>query len=220
MPYTSPTWANNSSPAISAENLQALTDTVAESQNWILTCEASSSTTAKTVTAAGFVISQGMQVSVTFTNGNTASRPTLNINNTGAYGLYSAQTGTYITSGELPAGMTAILTFDGQYWQVLNPISSAVQHFEGTGTIQTSAWMDPAMGDTYYTATINAGQVDSDDKPMVGPVKSFTDYDADQAIQAAWNLVLGAEATNDGIFFYAAEKPEVNIPVQWAVTRS
>ena len=216
MPYTSPTWVNGASPAISAENLQDLSDTVAESQNWYLTCSTAANTNTKTVTAAGFVISEGMKVNVRFTNGNTAASPTLDINGTGAYPLYSIRTATYVSASELPPSTTALVTFSGTAWLMLNPV---MVHLEGTVSIPASSWSTYPDGQGYYTATVSTGGVQTGDEPFVGIVKSFTDKDADDAMQEAWNMVAGGIAQPDSIYFYASERPTVALSLQWSVTR-
>ena len=52
------------------------------------TCSTASGTKEKTVSIPGFTLTQGACIRVAFPNGNSATRPTLNVNNTGAKEIY------------------------------------------------------------------------------------------------------------------------------------
>ena len=52
------------------------------------TCDTGSGVAAKTVTVDKFALETGAQVIVTFTNANTATNATLNVNSTGAKAIY------------------------------------------------------------------------------------------------------------------------------------
>ena len=59
------------------------------SQSLYGTCSTTASTIEKAVTCAAFDhFTTGVTISVKFTNGNTASNPTLNVNNKGAKAIY------------------------------------------------------------------------------------------------------------------------------------
>lgn len=85
-------------------------------------CSTDASTVGKVVTIFGFTTSslvKGAQVTVKFTAANSASSPTLNVNNTGAYpirryGTTDVSTGT-TTTGWI-AGSVNTFTFDGSAW--------------------------------------------------------------------------------------------------------
>lgn len=81
------------------------------------TSSSSSSTSAKTATVQepeGFELKEGVVVSVNFTNANTASSPTLNVNSTGAKSIRTLGT----SSAYWAAGQTVLFVYDGTYWQV------------------------------------------------------------------------------------------------------
>jgi hypothetical protein len=80
----------------------------------------SASTTAKTSTITGFVRRTGSIVGISFTNANTASAPTLNVNSTGAANIQ--YNGSAPASGMLAATTVHIFQFDGTSWQLLNPV--------------------------------------------------------------------------------------------------
>jgi hypothetical protein len=84
------------------------------------TSSTSASTTAKTSTITGFVRRTGSIVGISFTNANTASAPTLNVNSTGAANIQ--YNGSAPASGMLAATTVHIFQFDGTSWQLLNPV--------------------------------------------------------------------------------------------------
>lgn len=81
------------------------------------TSSSSASTSAKTATVQeppGFELKEGVVVSVKFTNANTASSPTLNVDGTGAKSIRTLGT----SSAYWAAGQTVLFVYDGTYWQV------------------------------------------------------------------------------------------------------
>lgn len=81
------------------------------------TSSSSASTSAKTATVqepSGFELKEGVVVSVKFTNANTASSPTLNVDGTGAKAVRTLGT----SSAYWAAGQTVLFVYDGTYWQV------------------------------------------------------------------------------------------------------
>lgn len=86
------------------------------------TCSTAADATAKTVTLTGFSLVTGARILVKFTNSNTASNPTLNVNGTGAKSIYlrvNVSAGTsVVTSWE--AGDTVEFVYDGSYWRKVN----------------------------------------------------------------------------------------------------
>ena len=81
------------------------------------TSSSSASTSAKTATVQepeGFQLKEGVVVSVKFTNANSASSPTLNVDSTGAKPIRTLGT----SSAYWSAGQTVLFVYDGAYWQV------------------------------------------------------------------------------------------------------
>lgn len=81
------------------------------------TSSSSASTSAKTATVQepeGFQLKEGVVVSVKFTNANSASSPTLNVDGTGAKPIRTLGT----SSAYWAAGQTVLFVYDGTYWQV------------------------------------------------------------------------------------------------------
>ena len=83
------------------------------------TCSTAAGTAAKVVALTGFTLGTGAQIRIKFTEANTASNPTLNVNSTGAkniylYGTTAASTSTSTTGWY--AGSVVMLTYDGTGW--------------------------------------------------------------------------------------------------------
>lgn len=110
----------------------------------------SASSTAKTVSIAGFTLKTGAVICVEFTNTNTTSTPTLNVSSTGV--KYIRVGNSAPSSGQLRAGVQHLFRYDGTYWQLLNPYVEA----GGGGTAGVSSFggrtgaVVPQSGD--YTA--------------------------------------------------------------------
>lgn len=85
------------------------------------TCSTPTGTAAKAVTCPNFVLFDGARIQVTFTNANTASAPTLNVNNTGAKAIYINQTVTSSSNLLLwTAGSKMEFVYDGTGWIAQN----------------------------------------------------------------------------------------------------
>ena len=84
-------------------------------------CSTSASTAAKTasITSGTFTLEKGAKVSVKFSNANTASNPTLNINSKGAKNIY--HNGSRITTGDNKALLAGLVDFvyDGTQWHLV-----------------------------------------------------------------------------------------------------
>ena len=92
------------------------------------TCSTAAATAAKVVTCADFdKLITGVTIHVKFSNSNTASSPTLNVNSTGAKGIRFATGSSSITPGTNAreswyAGEVVALTYDGSYWCINSKI--------------------------------------------------------------------------------------------------
>ncbi len=91
-------------------------------------CSTASSTAAKVASCAGFSLVTGAVVAVKFTNTNTASSPTLNVNSTGAkaikkYGTAAPET--YLWQ----AGAVVEFVYDGSYWLIANGSTATTSYY-------------------------------------------------------------------------------------------
>jgi hypothetical protein len=108
-------------------------------------CGTAAATAAKTVTVSNFSLETGATVIVKFTNNNTASSPTLNVNSTGAKPIYrygSTATGTSQTTTAWRAGAVQMFIYDGtgwirDFWE--NSTYSNVALGHGYGSCSTAA---------------------------------------------------------------------------------
>ena len=88
-------------------------------------CSTAASTAAKEVIITNFKLTAGETVAVSFGYANTATSPTLNVNNTGAKSIYCD--GLAITdalAATIKANVIYFFVYDGTYWHILN-LSSA-----------------------------------------------------------------------------------------------
>ena len=116
----------------SAETASSATrsKTSTEVDGAVADCVSAAGTAAKTAFCTNFSLKVGAQVFVRFANSNTASKPTLNINNTGAKTIFVNGA---IATNNLVAG-TYLFTYDGTYWRCL--IGKAPYQFDtSSGTL-------------------------------------------------------------------------------------
>lgn len=95
----------------------------------------------------------------------------------------------------------------------------AATRAEGTISLPSTGWTDDTANSGYWYRSVTVSGMLSTDEPHVGLVKSFTDADADDAMQEAWDLIKGAESLSGSLRFYALEVPEVAVSLQWEVIR-
>ena len=88
-------------------------------------CSTAAGTAAKVVALSGFVLATGAEITVKFSATNTASSPTLNVNNTGAKGIRYKNAA--VPSGYIVANKTYQLIYDGTYWQIVGDVIAELQ---------------------------------------------------------------------------------------------
>lgn len=118
--YSTPAWANNTSPAVNASNLLAMGRAIELAQHPYGVCSTAVGTAAKTVTldVSGTVsLFAGMIIRVKFTNGNTAANPTLNVNSTGAIAIKYCGVA---PMAPWSAGQIFTLIYDGTNWYTVD----------------------------------------------------------------------------------------------------
>ena len=97
----------------------AISDSIAEVNGKIVnrygTCSTAAGTAAKVVNLTGFTLFTGARVTVRFTNANTASSPTLNVNSTGAKAIW-ANSATIVAKYYWAAKSEVDFTYDGTHW--------------------------------------------------------------------------------------------------------
>lgn len=89
------------------------------------TCSTAAGTAAKTVACTGYALITGSEITVKFSNTNTAVNPTLNVNSTGAKAIYYR--GAAITAGFLTAAHTYTFRYNGSQYELVGDIANTVQ---------------------------------------------------------------------------------------------
>lgn len=92
------------------------------------TCSDSASTVSKTVSKTDFVLGTGAAIIVKFSNTNTATNPTLNVNGTGAKSICQYGTTAVGNTAETSwqAGASVPLVYDGTNWITVSPLNSTI----------------------------------------------------------------------------------------------
>lgn len=85
-------------------------------------CSTAAATAAKTVTLSGFTLATGARIIVRFTVTNTASNPTLNVNDTGAKAIQYRNAA--ISAGYLAANRLREFVYDGSAWELIGDVDT------------------------------------------------------------------------------------------------
>lgn len=97
-------------------------------------CETESSITGKTVTIEGAELIAGRRICVTFTHGNTASEPTLNVNSLGAKPI--TMDGQPVYTGCFDAGGVYEFVYDSTNWECLSGMVRTQAYGKNSGYIK------------------------------------------------------------------------------------
>lgn len=128
------------------------------------TCNTAAATAAKVVTCADFdKLETGVTIHVLFTNSNTASDPTMNVNSTGAYSIMrrtDASAGSTEASSWKAGAMVSFTLvsssyFGSYYWYMndFNPVNPAMTASDlTTGTNTSSMLVSPKVIADYVTS--------------------------------------------------------------------
>ena len=140
---------------------------VGEPREWYGTCSTAAGTSGKVSTdVAGCVICKGAVVSLSMTNDNTATSPSLNIVYTGSINLYAGNGTTRPTTANglgWTAGSTVPFVFDGQYWRVGDTASlSRASDAAKTATNYISTIGNTGIKVSYATNSTNYLQITAD----------------------------------------------------------
>lgn len=117
-------------------------------------CDTAAATVAKTVTVSGiFEQFVGEIIGVKFTNGNSTTDATLNVNENGAKPIIS-QDGAFVPAYAIPEDYTALLQYTGAAWVLLNPALPVNQRqipADALGVTYTGTMTTRDITDTYGT---------------------------------------------------------------------
>lgn len=140
-------------------------------------CSTSGATVAKTVTISNFQLVTGATIFVKFSNGNTASSPTLNVNSTGAKAIKEYGT-TAIGVSVWMTGTVVGLVYDGTNWVVVS--AKTTQNIKSYGAPDSTAAVTSTTTDyitEYYRAVDGASWYrvwKSGWKEMGGIIEGYT----------------------------------------------
>ena len=116
MAYTTPNWTDGASPAINATNLTDMGRAVELASPAYGVCSTAAVTAAKVVNVpytGSLSLTTGLAVTVKFSNGNSASNPTLNVNGKGAVPIMSNGS---VAATTWAAGQVITFVYDGTNW--------------------------------------------------------------------------------------------------------
>ena len=119
------------------------------------TSSTAASIAAKTATLSGFSLATGVEVAVKFTNANSASSPTLNVNSTGAKSI--RVNGEAAGNGAWAAGEVIKFVYDGTYYNIVGKVA-IVDSISSTSTTQAAS--ANAVKKTWDTAFAKADPSD------------------------------------------------------------
>lgn len=101
------------------------------------TCSTAAGTAAKVVSIPGFALATGAEVTVRFTVTNTASSPTLNVNNTGAKPIQYRNAA--IAAGYLAANRTYRFVYDGSSYELVGDVDTNTTYTAATAAPKAPA---------------------------------------------------------------------------------
>lgn len=134
------------------------------SKLYTATCPTAAATTAKVATlddSTGFSLAAGVRVAVTFTYGNTATTPTLNVSSSGAKTIAIPSSATAFTTGSgttyntWGAYETVIFTYTGTYWT--HDTSGRLGYLAYSGLSSKANSASPSLTGTPTAPTATAG---------------------------------------------------------------
>ena len=122
------------------------------------TCSTAANTAAKVVSCSGFTLATGARITVRFSVTNTASSPTLNVNNTGAKAIHYRSAA--ITAGYLAANRVYEFVYDGTNYELVGDIDTNTNtdtKVTQTVTTTNAEYALLTMADAAATATKTNG---------------------------------------------------------------
>ena len=157
------------------------------------TCSTAATTAAKAVTWAGFILTTGATILVKFSNANSASSPTLNVNSTGAKTIIYHNAALTSSLYYWSAGDVCEFVYDGTYWVLMNVGNTdtwrgITDSYSGTST--TTSLSQKGANDL-YNALLNGHATTSDNSTDTyyfrkrGTITGSTDKNAGKYIKFA-----------------------------------
>ena len=164
-PVAEGTTVNNAAEALTANTLttartiDGVSFNGSQAISHYATCSTAGDTTVKTVVCSGFNLVAGATITITFTATNTATDPSLNVNNTGAKPIHYR--GETIAPSYLAVNHTYSFVYDGSTYNLIGDIDTDVDTQAVTG-VKGSAETEFHIGQVNITAAnIGLGNVNN-----------------------------------------------------------
>lgn len=131
-----------------ARSIDGVNFTGAATVTHFATCTTAAATAAKVAAVANFVLVTGAQVLIKFTIANTATNPTININNTGAKAIYYQ--GAPISSDFIEANTVYHLVYNGTQYEMIGSNASGVHKGTSAPTNTSKLWINTSNNTMNY----------------------------------------------------------------------
>ena len=146
-----------------------------------LTCSTAIDTAAKTAAFANFVLEAGCLIAVKFTNGNSASGATLNVNSTGAKAIQ--YNGSAIPTNAIVPNGIYLLVYDGTNWALLNFASVASVASVSDAIADGETGLAPTQNAVFDALAL---KTDSSDVAVTAAANKIPIADANGDIDSGW----------------------------------
>ena len=190
--YTSKDFMTEETGRAIAETLSLILQSISamNAPSFYGTCSTAASTAAKVVTCKDFKLAEGRRIAVKFSNYNTASSPTLNVNGTGAKSIKSYGTTNDTLVYRWRAGEIVDFIYDGTNWLLRMPAVASGNYY---GTVRATTLNGAENTDpSFYAPTTsgNAGQILTSNGP--GEIPYWVS-------PTAYSLPLAADGVRGGV---------------------
>lgn len=175
------------------------------------TCSTTADSAAKVVTLANFKRKTGSIITVKFTNGNTNSQPTLNVNSTGAAIIVTSGS-LRPTVGTIKANDVVTFVFDGTYW-VVTSIDEQISRY--TVSISTTGWSEwTSSAGSYYYQKFTVTGMTSLDYPIVDLVVPAANLATSKNAIDSYACIYKITTTTNAITVYTTKVPTTSFTIQ------
>ena len=189
---TLPTTVNSADKLSTSRLIDGVSFNGSASITHYASCSTAAATAEKTVTCTGFSLVTGARIAVKFSYTNTASNPTLNVNNTGAKSIYYRNVA--ITASVLAGSHIYEFVYDGYQYELVGDVD-VVKSVNGSTTPNTAIYAPTTSGSSGQVLKSNG----SGNPPIWSTVLPFDDWDG---FGTAGSLVLPS-----GGWYYITQVP-------------
>lgn len=116
-------------------------------------CETAAATATKVVTCDEFRLKKGVHLSVQFTNANTASSPSMNVNGTGVIAICGVN-GYYVSANMWTANQMVDFVYNGSWWIALNCLPAHTSQYGVTKLSNSVNSTSAALAATPYAVKL------------------------------------------------------------------